>query len=212
MLISTYGRDTELCEVVKENCDSMGLSVMYVKKTGPKLRSKLNNLKYISLGEKYGHSRPCGKPWCKCCPLMSGNDFIFKGHSKLKTAKGNCKTKFICYCARCKICSKKYVGKSTQECHCRLNGHRDCLKQYVNSHVDIDSSQDKDKFSLAWHLDKEHNIRSLSGLDDHFEFTILEKCTPKNLELKEHLWIQKLRTITPYGLNLYSPLGIPLLV
>ena len=79
MLISTHGRDTELCEVVKENCDTMGLSVMYVKKTGPKLRSKLSNLKYISLGEKYGHTRPCGKPRCKCCPLMSCKDHIPKG-------------------------------------------------------------------------------------------------------------------------------------
>ena len=184
---------------------------MYVKKTGPKLRSKLSNLKYISLGEKYGHSRPCGKPRCKCCPLMSGNDFILKGTSKLKTAKGNCKTRFICYCARCKICSKKYVGKSTQQCNCRVNGHRDCLRQYVNCRGEVDLTEDNDRFSLALHLDKEHNIRSLTGLDN-FEFTILEKCTPRNLDLKEHLWIQKLRTITPYGLNLNSPLGIPLLV
>ena len=143
---------------------------------------------------------------------MSGKDHIPRGHSKLKTSKGNCKSRNIIYDARCKICSKDYVGKSTQQCHKRVNGHRNCLKQYVNSHGPAAPTPENDKFTLAWHLHKEHNIQSLTGLDDYFEFTILEKCTPKNLDLKEHLWIQKLRTITPHGLNLYSPLGIPLLV
>ena len=70
---------------------------------------------------------------------------------------------------------------------------------------------EKDKYSLATHLHIEHGIIGPRALDDYYVFTILEKCTPKSLDVKEHLWIQKLRTITPHGINLNSPLGFPLL-
>ena len=215
ILTSTYGRDAELTKTVKGECESRGINVRYVKKTGPTLKSKLSNLKYVSLGAKHGHSRPCGKPRCKSCPLMSGKDHILNRRSEVKTAKGNCKTRNFIYGATCKLCKKIYVGKSTQLCHKRVNGHRDSLREYVkNQNVVSTSSNEeiKDKYSLACHLHKQHNILFNTGLDDNFEFTVLEKCTPRSLDIKEHLWIQKLKTITPRGLNLYSPLGFPLLL
>ena len=216
ILTSTFGRDKPLCAAVKETCEPYHLNVKYVSKTGATLKNSLTNLKYISLGTKYGNTGPCGKPRCESCPLMSGKNEIVNNRTKFKTAKGNCKTRNIVYDATCKLCeNKRYVGKSTQPCHKRINGHRNSLKKFVENQNVLNagsSLKDKDKYSLAIHLYKEHNILSVTGLDDNFEFTILEKCTPKTLDVKEHLWIQKLKTISPLGLNLYSPLGFPLIL
>ena len=147
---------------------------------------------------------------------MSGKNEIIDKRNKHKTAKGNYKTRNIMYDVKRKLCvNKRYVGKSTQPCHMRINGHRSSLKKFVENQSvlnDGSSLKDKDKYSLAIHLYKEHNILSVTGLEDNFEFTILEKCTPKTLDLKENLWIQRLKTISPLGLNLYSPLGFPLIL
>ena len=145
---------------------------------------------------------------------MSGKSEITNSkNKKFKTGNGNCKTQNCVYCASCNICNKNYVGKSTQPEHKRINGHRTDMKRYMNNpgilNVNSDISE-KDKYSLATHLHSEHNIISQSGLDDYYKFTILEKCTPKSLDVKEHLWIQKLKSLSPFGINLNSPLGFPL--
>ena len=62
------------------------------------------------------------------------------------------------------------------------------------------------------HLYNDHNINNPEAFEESYQFTILEKCSPKSLEVKEHLWTQKLKTLYPAGLNLYSPLGFPILV
>ena len=215
ILTSTFGGDKPLCTAVKEACVPFGLNVKYVSKTGATLKNTLTNLKYISLGNKYGITSPCGQSRCESCPLMSGKEEIVNGKTKYRTAKGNCKTRNIVYNAKCKLCKKLYVGKSTQPCHKRINGHRNSLVKFVENQniVNVASSAyDKDKYSLAIHLYKEHGILNFTGLDNNFEFTILEKCTPKTLDVKEHLWVQKLKTVIPRGLNLYSPMGFPLLL
>ena len=99
--------------------------------------------------------------------------------------------------------------------HKRINGHRNDMKKYMKNPQILNDNSDlseKDRFSLALHLHRDHNIKSTDGLDDHYSFTILEKCTPKSLDVKEHLWIQRLKSLTPFGLNLNSPLGFPLIL
>ena len=113
ILTSTFGRDEILRTTVKEACEPYQLNVKCVSKTGATLKNKLSNLKYVSLGNKYGYTRPCGIPRCESCPLMSGKDNIVSNRVKVKTAKGNCKTRNFIYGATCKLCTKKYVGKST---------------------------------------------------------------------------------------------------
>ena len=126
----------------------------------------------------------------------------------------NCKTRNIIYGATCNICEKKYVGKSTQAFHKRINGHRNYQKKYSqNQNIVNDNSsiEEKDNYSLATHLHKEHGIIGCTSLDDNYFFTILETYPLKSLDVKEHLWIQKMKTVTPHGINLKSPLGLPLL-
>ena len=68
-----------------------------------------------------------------------------------------------------------------------------------------------DRYTLSMHLYHKHNIENHEGFQNAYEFTILEKCSPKDLDVKEHLWVQKLKSLFPLRLNLYSPLGFPLL-
>ena len=100
----------------------------------------------------------------------------------------NCKTENVIYFAQCKKCNKEnsYVGKTTQEFHHRVMGHR--------SKFTKDAFQ---KSALSMHLFEEH---SLEHNIDSFEFSIL-KCTPAlNLHREEFRYIEKLRTKT-FGLN-----------
>ena len=173
-------------------------------------------MKYVSTGKKHGISRPCAQILCKTCDLMSGKDEITNvKNKKFKTGMGNCKTQNCIYSGTCKICDKNYVGKSVQPQHKKVNGHRNDVKKYMNNptilHI-ISDLGEIDKYSLATHLYQEHNIVSQKGLDEYYTFTILEKCTPKSLDVKEHLWIQKLKSLYPFGLNLNSPLGFPLII
>ena len=216
VLVSTHGRDKQLVDIVKETCLPFQKSVKYVARTGPTLHNMLCNVKQVSMGNKYGKSKPCGHVLCKCCSLMSGDtEIVSMKNKKFKTAAGSCTTSNCIYAATCRLCNKSYVGKSTQQENRRVNGHRDSLKSYVTNPQVINTDSDlfeKDKYTLASHLDVVHQIKSMTGLDDNYKFTILEKCSPRSLDVKEHRWIQKLSSLVPFGLNMNSPLGFPLIV
>ena len=44
-----------------------------------------------------------------------------------------------------------------------------------------------------------------------FNVVILEVCSPKVLDVKEHQFIHKLTSLVPQGINLSNPFSIPLL-
>ena len=63
-IISTYGQDNILCNIVKSTTPHLTENKIiqkfqYVKKTAPSLRNTLSNSKQISLQKKYGKSNPC---------------------------------------------------------------------------------------------------------------------------------------------------------
>ena len=70
----------------------------------------------------------------------------------------------------------------------------------------------KIEYIPGMHLYTNHNKRDFGDFNKHYELTILEKCSPSTLDVKEHFWIQKLRTLNPLGLNSVDPFGLPLLV
>lgn len=220
-VISTYGRDKFLCDITKSISpmllDNKVVSkVQYIKKTAPSLKNMLSNSKRISLNNKHGCSTTCNRIGCKNCKMMSGNSYIRASSGrKFKSAPGHCVSRNTIYAANCQICSKNYVGRSTQMFACRNNGHRAKYIKYVKQiekGVKINIGDLDDEYSLGIHLHDEHSISDPNGLDNHFKFTILENSSPRDLCKKEHLWIQKLRTLYPHGLNLISPFGLPLLV
>ncbi len=84
-----------------------------------------------------------------------------------------------------------------------------CLHYYKivkGDNFDIDS----DEFALGHHL-YEHGYNDRKDFNRVFRVCILEICSPKVLEVKEHKYIHKLNSLIPEGINLSNPSAIPLL-
>ena len=142
------------------------------------------------------------------CAMVSQKDFVIGPNGKqIKASEGKCNTRVVIYHASCRHCSKCYVGKTTQPLNNRISGHRrkftECLR-YNGDRLDLDCDDD---YALGLHLYFQHAVRDSKGFNGSFSFTILERCNPQNIDLKEHLWIQRLKTIKPYGLNSHDPFG-----
>ena len=92
----------------------------------------------------------------------------------------------------------------------RVNGHRQGLNNVVCKGLNFVNSPDSDDiFCLGMHLFHEHGITS--NFNDHFTFHVLEHVSPLQMEKSEHLWIHKLKTLFPNGLNTNNPFGLPIL-
>ena len=146
------------------------------------------------------------------CKMVSMKEKIQGPDLKwILTAKGQCDSRCLIYHAKCIHCDKPYVGKTIQKLSERVNGHRGmfyaCLN-YEGDRIDLDD----DDHVLGLHLFLAHKIRDRRGFNGSFKFTIIELCNPSNIDLKEHLWIQRLKTIRPYGLNSHDPFGFPLVL
>ena len=75
----------------------------------------------------------CNHKRCKTCPMMFDNDanVIVNNIPVTLNPDYNCKSKNVIYLLQCKICetnsNNTYVGQTRQECHNRINGHRQSL-------------------------------------------------------------------------------------
>ena len=185
-----------------------------MSKTAPSLRSKFCTPKKTCLGSSKGLSSRCYRDVrCQCCHLMSQEDTVMDGHNKsFKTGKGNCISKNLIYHLRCKICAQPYVGKTVQMISNRMSGHRTKFFEYIRLNGKVKNTEtNKDEYIPGMHLYNCHGLRDFEDFNKNFTLTILEKCSPSDLDVKEHLWIQKLRTLNPLGLNSVDPFGLPLL-
>ena len=143
---------------------------------------------------------------------MSGGDSIKNGNQVIHTAEGTCLSRLLIYYAACKHCSKCYVGKTVQCLVSCINGHRNkfysCLRGSVGEHV-VHSDDD---YTLGLHLVSNHGLCHTEAFNESYSFTILQHCSPFNLDLNEHLWIHRLKCIKPFGLKAHDPFGIPLVL
>ena len=215
IMVSTFGADKPLKDTVSKLPNKNKLSTKMVSKTAPSLKSKLCTPKRTCLGNPNGLSEKCNRGVrCQCCDLMSQRDNVVDNQNKkFKTGKGSCTSKNLMYHLRCKLCEQPYVGKTVQMLSNRINGHRNKLFEYIRLNGRIEGAiVDKDEYIPGMHLYNDHGISNFEDFNKNFILTILENCSPSNLGVKEHLWIQKLRTLNPLGLNSVDPFGLPLLL
>ena len=93
-----------------------------------------------------------------------------------------------------------------------MSGHRTKFFEYIRLNGKVKNTEtNKDEYIPGMHLYNCHGLRDFEDFNKNFTLTILEKCSPSDLDVKEHLWIQKLRTLNPLGLNSVDPFGLPLL-
>ena len=222
-IVSTFGTDKDLVECVKESIPYLqetnsfknkNVSFKFVKKTAPSVGSKLTVLKKMSLGVGLGGtSKCCSSAICQCCNVISDipkSKLTVNGEEVL-LPNGNCKSKNIIYLAQCNLCTDNcYVGRTVQPLHKRVNGHRQGFSVVVDKGLDfVNSIDDEDTYSLGVHL---HNVHGLtSDFNRYFTFHVLEHVSPTKMEKSEHLWIHKLNTLYPHGINRLNPFSLPVL-
>ncbi len=216
MLISTFGRDKPLIDATKKIEKKFPfLKFQKVNKTASSLRNMLEKTKNISLGPQKGKTEKCNRSRCKSCALMSEKDFITCKNTNRKhfSSFGSCLSKNTIYNAECKHCGKMYVGKSTQSLCDRISGHRylfyDCISK--NGNINNKRSENEDEYVLGMHLYKNHGLSLKEAFNQSYVFTVLQVCNPKNIDVQEHKWIQKLKCVAPHGLNSHDPFGIPIM-
>ena len=181
----------------------------FVKKTGSNIGCKLSILKSIALGKKRGPTLPCNNHSnCMCCKLIGGENIEEVNGLPISCAPGNCKSKNVIYLVTCRICHKPYFGRTVQLIHNRMSGHRECYYIILDGKNIDDLSDD---FSLGLHLVQEHGCVDREDFNNLLAVQIVENCSPSLLEKKEHLYIHKFKTLTPFGLNKVNPFGLSLL-
>ena len=105
-----------------------------------------------------------------------------------RTCAGKCTTKNVIYVALCKCCDRYYVGKTTQQLNARTNLHRSCFIKYVKSKGKIVVSSEKlDRFAIGMHSYNVHGFQTKKQFDESYELYILEICSPRVIDMKEHV-------------------------
>jgi hypothetical protein len=212
-IISTFGCDEFLVKTFKSVEMLTPFKFQFVKKTAAKFRNKLCHPKSLSWNQDYGTPRPCARKRCQCCKSLSTNDYVIGGDGKShKVMDSGCTSDLAVYGATCHLCGNLYVGKTTNMIAKRKSKHKSDFKKVIEKGIlNISVDDNLDSYALGLHLYKDHGLHDPESFDNCYSFSVLEHCTPGMLDLKEHFWIQKCKTITPMGLNLSSPFGIPML-
>ena len=190
------------------------LQMKVVSRRSPNMKDLLFKRRSISLSSSDDKAtKPCTSPGkrkrgrpCQSCGLMSKVLEIKNNNKSAMSAGGNCKSRGVVYAAQCKLCTKNntYIGKTTQELHCRINGHRHSFYEIVKCF-----NRDKDNFSpliddtnvLGAHLVVKHGKCARSDFNANFTFTILKLVNPKTIRINEQSFIDSLNTLYPFGLN-----------
>jgi len=180
----------------------------FVKKTGASIRSRLVKLKNLALGRQFSRTEKCGSKNCKCCRMVSEKTSFAHKDSVVKTVGGSCSSYNIIYVFECKLCCKRYVGRSTRHLRTRVGEHRRSFYKLCDLK---DFDEDSDEYALGLHLFSDHNLKDRDDFDKNYTVALIDFCSPKILDVKEHKFIHILNTLKPHGLNLNNPFSIPLL-
>ena len=227
--IQTYGPATEqLRDVIKEannvltsspNWKGENRVIGLVSRRAKNLADRLLKKKQFALetGDKNTGTRRCtpklkpgqrrkvGRP-CESCNMMSNKSAITsKATGKIfRTPSGSCKTKRLVYAADCLLCQKQYSGQTTNNLRTRINGHRSHMTKEFDPNKD---TRHLDEATLAQHLKEVHNLDTVELFNTCYTFSILE-VDPQNLDRCEQKWVNNLKTMRPFGLNIEKPCGV----
>jgi hypothetical protein len=178
----------------------------FIKKTGSSLRNKLVKTKNLALGKKYGPTHPCRSKNCALCEQITDQESFTINGKVVKSAPGCCFTYNVIYLVMCKLCFQAYVGRTTQHLRTRIGQHRRKFYAILNG-CQVDPLDDEN--ALGIHLTSVHGLTNRTDFNDAFRVCIIDNCSPRMLEIKEHKFIHILNTLRPNGMNIQNPFGIP---
>ena len=171
--------------------------VLVATRKGPSIASRTVKNKSLCVAEETSaptKSQKCGAKSCKSCRLLpcKGENWTVNGKIvSVPEHNLDCKTRSVIYAAQCSLCSIEhtYVGQTQQPFHKRANGHRGCF--------DVDDQEKIEKSALSLHAAENHPDKFNM---DIFKFMILESVKPSQLNRRESIHIENLRT-NVMGLN-----------
>ena len=217
--ISTYGPgfdESKLC--AKEVNELLKLSdtwkdknvrnvIQVVPRRAPNLKDLLFKRKAIALGHASEEGTvPCNATNCQSCLLVSNSVFLDHKGKQFKTVGGTCKSFNLIYCFQCKICDILYVGKTVDALHERVNGHRSKFYGVMKHRADaVDFSDDEQ--ILGIHLVHHHSLKKKDDFNENYRLFILGYSNPRSIRKSEQFWINKLKTLAPFGLNQNCSVG-----
>ena len=228
-VVSTYGANdflestlTKYENLLKESFSFCALGTQenlfnHVHRTAPKLGNLLSSTKELVIGNGPGPTIPCGSNRCDTCSLVTNSASVSYKGKDVESKNGSCISRNIIYFVTCLICLKGYVGKTVSCLRTRVNGHRALYYRVLVDPIKtvIDNLHTENKYnndlSLGYHLHKEHNCKNREDFNKYFKFTIIQHCGPSSLDVTEHKWIHRLKTLEPGGINSANPFGIPLI-
>ena len=174
IMVTTYGSDKPLQDIVDNLPNKEKLSIRKVYKTAPSLKQMFFTPRKICLGPSKGVTNKCNRKRCLCCNLVSQSDKVIDLSGKnVKTANGNCTNKIVLYHLKCKLCVQPYIGKTVQMLSSRMCGHRSNFFELIraNGKVYIDDDK-KDEYIPGLHLYNNHGLKNFENFDNTFEVTL----------------------------------------
>ena len=138
----------------------------------------------------------------------------------ISPSRGNCTTQYnIVYLFICTLCDKPYVGRTVNPLiNVRTNQHRSAFYRVLSAHkngklansdLELDNESD-DIYSLGMHIVIDHNLSEKGDFDKFYRVLILSSnSSPSSLEVKEHKFIHRLKSLRPSGINRANPFSIP---
>ena len=172
------------------------------------LGSQLKNHKLIAKGQSQVNSgsQPCGK--CGLCGGFGNLKNMVLQTNVLKLNNGTeiplrntitCKDHGI-YAAQCNQCMDLYIGQTKNSFHTRWNTHRNNWNKMIKGDGCCGGySKEKDKwkenYALFLHYSKSHKewLTKHNLLADAYKVIFLEKPNPRNLDIRESVWIGKVQ-------------------
>ena len=94
-----------------------------------------------------------------------------------------------------------YIGKTVNNLNIRINGHRSAFYSVLKSQGDGHEIIVDDINCLGAHILEVHGKSDKFDFNKSYSFTILKVVDPSSLRYFEQKYIEKLKTLTPFGLN-----------
>ena len=159
----------------------------------------------MAVGKRFGQTKPCDHRNCGTCKSVNKKQHFRFNKKRARTTEGSCSSYNIIYLIVCSLCNKIYIGRSCRALRTRFGEHRRYFYKIVNQEP-FDTHNDD--FALGAHLYNDHHINNVHEFNNIYSVCMLEICSPRVLEVKEHRYIHNLDSLSPAGLNIANPFSI----
>ena len=158
------------------------------------LHYKLIWSKPKSEDEKEWRNFPCCRKNCDICNILyPSNKFrsTVTGEEYKMNFHFNCNSICVVYLLTCKICAKQYTGSTITKFRSRFNQYKSNIKLYGEGR----------RYFVHEKLIEHFYSQNHHGTHGDMIVQIINQCDPNYQEKRENVWIHKLKTLYPDGLN-----------